>query len=274
MTHIATEVISLDGTKLLAQSWTTDASIADLILIHGYTEHSGRYQWVAKKFNENGINVHSFDLRGYGQSDGERAYIISFDQYLEDVQSFIKDLEFEGDVFMLGHSMGGLIVSRYLIEHPETKCNGVILSGPGLKVGDDISPFLVKISAVLSALFPKLKTTRLDSQFISRDPKVVDDYDNDPLVYHDGVKSRLGGEMIKSMLEVRNHFREFNFPVLIMHGAADKLADPQGSQWMFDEISSQDKTIDMLPGLYHEILNEPEKEEVIGKMVGWIKERV
>ena len=274
MAHTIAEVISYDGTKLFSRSWKTGESIADLILIHGLSEYGGRYEWVAKKFNENKINVHSLDLRGHGQSEGERAYITSFDQYLEDVHSFMESLEVENEVFLFGHSMGGLIVTSYLTKHTDLKYAGAILSAPALKVGDDISPFLVKVSSIVSKMFPRLKTTKLDSQFISRDPKVVEDYNNDPMIYPGAIKARLGAEMIRSMLEVRKQYSEFQFPILIMHGSDDKLADPMGSQWMYDEISSQDKTLDILPGLYHEILNEPEKEKVISKMIEWIKKRV
>lgn len=273
MSYNTSEFISFDGLKLFSQSWEVDGSIANLILVHGLGEHSGRYEWVAGQFNTNRISVHSFDHRGHGISEGERAYVNSFDEYLEDLNSFINSRHFEGDVFMLGHSMGGLMVAKYLSKYPDAKCKGAILSAPALKIGDDIPKILVKASSIMSVLLPRFKATKVDPQFISRDDKVVKDYVNDPLVYHDGVKARLGAEMIKSMLEVRNHYPQFKFPILIMHGNGDKLADHLGSQWMFDEISSKDKTLEILPGLYHEILNEPEKEEVIGKMTQWIFDR-
>ena len=159
------------------------------------------------------------------------------------------------------------------MKHPNTQCQGAIFSAPALKVGDDISPLLVKMSSIISPLLPRLKTTKLDPQYISRSPEAIEDYNNDPLIYRDGIKARLGAEMIKSLLDVREHYPDFNFPILLMHGTTDKLADPMGSQWMFNEISSQDKTLELLPGLYHEILNEPEKDEVIQKMLDWIIER-
>jgi len=274
MTHTTAPLVSYDGIKLFSQSWKRKDSIANLVIIHGYAEHSSRYEWVANKFHENKINVHTFDLRGHGQSEGERAYISSFDQYLKDVHLFIEGLELENPMFMLGHSMGGLIVTSYLSEHSDTNCSGAILSAPALKIGDDISPLLVKVSSLLSAIFPRLKATTLDTQYISRDPEVVEQYDNDPLIYHSGVKARLGAEMISSMIKVRERYSNFTFPVLLMHGTGDKLTDPKGSQWMVDEISSTDKKLELLPGLYHEILKELEKEEVIDKMLSWIIERV
>ena len=102
----------------------------------------------------------------------------------------------------------------------------------------------------------------------------MEDFVDDPLIYHEGVKARIGGEIVRSMIEIRKHYSLFDFPVLIMHGSADKLADLQGSQWMYDEISSGDKTLEILDGLYHEILHEPEKVEVVGKMIEWIKKRI
>jgi len=275
MENQSSHLILKDGTKLFTQAWTVDEPIAEIILIHGFTEYTKRYNWAAGNFNENKISVYSFDLRGHGNSEGERANISTFDQFIEDFHFFIKKLDLKTDrVFILGHSMGGLIATHYLTKYPDTKCRGVILSGPGLKVGDEIPPLLIKIIHILSALFPKLKTTKIDSQYLSRDPKMVEDFDNDPLIYHEGVKARIGGEIVRSMIEIRKHYSSFNFPVLIMHGSADKIADLQGSQWMYNEISSEDKTLEILDGLYHQILDEPEKNEVIGKMIEWIKKRL
>jgi alpha-beta hydrolase superfamily lysophospholipase len=269
------QFISKDGIKLSIQTWTIKEPIAELILIHGATEYTGRYNWVAKIFNENKINVHSFDLRGHGNSGGERFYINTFDEYIDDVHLFIENLKLSNDkIFILGHSLGGLITMTYLTKYPDTICRGVILSSAGLKVGDDIPPLLIKISSVLSTLFPKLKITKLNVQHLSRDPKVVEDYINDPLIYHEGIKARYGGESIKAIIKLREHYPSFNFPALILYGSADKLADPQGSQWMYDEISSDDKTLEILKGLYHEILHEPEKNEVIRKIIEWIKKRL
>ena len=274
MGHQISSFQTLDGLRLFSQSWTADRSVTDLVLIHGVGEHSARYQWTAEKLNEKGINVHSFDLRGHGQSEGERAYISSFEEFTQDVHSFISNILLKNETFfLLGHSMGGLIVAKYLSDHPESKCKGVILSAPALKVGDDISPLLVTMSSIMSRLFPRLKTTRLDSNFISRDPKVVEAYNNDPLIYHDGIKARMGAEMIRTMTGLRNSYPAFTFPLLIMHGSGDKLTDLQGSRWMVDEVSSYDKTLEVLPGFYHEILNEPEKEAVIQKIIKWILDR-
>lgn len=275
MENKPSHLLSKDGINLSIKTWTIDESIAELILIHGSTEYTGRYNWAAKIFNENKINVHSFDLRGHGNSGGERVNISTFDEYIDDVHLFIENLKLSNDrIFILGHSLGGLIAMTYLTKYPDTKCRGVILSSAGLKVGDDISPLLIKISSVLSALFPKLKTVKMNVQHLSRDPKVIEDYVNDPLIYHEGIKARYGGESIKAIIKLREHYSSFNFPALILCGSADKLADPQGSQWMYDEISSADKTLEILDGLYHEILHEPEKNEVIGKIIEWIKKRL
>ena len=275
MKNKPSQFISKDGIKLSIQTWTINEPVAELIVIHGGNEYTGRYNWVAKILNENKINVHSFDLRGHGNSGGERVYITTFDELIDDLHLFIENLKLSNDkIFILGHSLGGLIAMTYLIKYPDTKCRGVILSGSPTKLADGFSPLLIKISSVLSALFPKLKTQKLNVQLLSRDPKVIEDFVNDPLIYHEGTKARYGGEFIKAMIKLREHYSSFNFPVLIMHGSADKLADPQGSQWMYDEISSEDKTLEILDGLYHNILDEPEKNEVIGKIIEWIKKRI
>jgi acylglycerol lipase len=262
--------------KLFKQSWTAVAPVADVVLIHGYTDHSGRYEVPAKALNEQKINVHTFDLRGHGKSEGLTAYVSSFDEYLDDLHHFIQQLKaVSGNVFLLGHSMGGLIAAKYLLKHPETKCKGVILSSPALKQKENTPPALIKISMLLSFLWPKLTTSiKLDTQFLSRDQQVIDNYVNDPLVYKKGAKARFLGELMKSMNTVQEQFPSFHFPVLILHSSIDKLTNPKGSELMMNSIQSTDKTFKLIPNLYHELLHEPEKEEIVNTIVSWIKDRL
>jgi alpha-beta hydrolase superfamily lysophospholipase len=274
MKHTKGEFLAKDGTQLFSQSWEVPLPIANLVIIHGMGEHSSRYRWSAEQFTSNAINVYTYDQRGHGQSDGERVYVESFQEFLEDVNLFLGSKELKDKVwFILGHSMGGLIVASYLSKYRPSACKGAILSAPALKIGDDIPPLLVKASAIVASILPKLKTTKLDPKMIARNPKTVNEYLTDPLIYRDGVKARYGAEMIKSLQAVRQYFSSFDYPVLLMHGTGDKLADPAGSQQMYDEIASEDKTLELLPELYHEIMNELEKEEVLAKMINWIKER-
>jgi acylglycerol lipase len=275
VSNVITQTLSTeDGLKLVCRSYKTDNPVANIFLVHGYAEHSERYNWLSQQLNTSGFNFFTFDLRGHGKSEGERAYIYSFDQYTEDLDIFLKHFMQEDlPTFLMGHSMGSLISVKYLIQNKNSKIKGFISSAGALKIDDNISPFIRKISGLLSTFAPKLKTVKLDPTFMSRIPEIKNAYINDPLIYHEGTKARLGSELLKNMQYVQSHFGQFNLTVLILHGTGDKLTDPLGSQWMYDNISSKDKTIQLFEGLYHEILHEPEKEEIVQIIVEWIKKR-
>ncbi|NNF35219.1 MAG: hypothetical protein HKN68_13995, partial [Saprospiraceae bacterium] len=135
-----------------------------------------------------------------------------------------------------------------------------------------ISPFLQKISGVLSMLFPWLKTIKLESEFLSRDPKVVEEYLNDPLVYKKGAYARTGGEMLKYTKLIQDKFDKISCPMLVLHGTGDKLTDYQGSVKLFEHASSEDKELKLYEGWYHELCKEPEKAEVFKAMKEWLSE--
>ncbi len=273
--HLHNQYIKLpDYTSLYTISNTISDAKANIILLHGYTEHIGRYGWMIEQMNQAGINVFAYDHRGYGKSDGTRAYINRFGQYIDDLDVYLNQLKKpELPTFLMGHSMGSLIGVGYLVNHLEHHFAGFISSSGALKIDENISPFLRKISGIMSKIAPHLKTIKLDPNALSRDPKEVVKYFTDPAVYHGGTKARLGFEMLEAMKSAQNNFHKINIPVLILHGTEDKLADPLGSQWMYDKVSSTDKKIEYFEGLYHEIMNEPEKDDVIKVLITWIKER-
>lgn len=273
--HLHNQYIKLpDYTSLYTISNTISDAKANIIFLHGYTEHIGRYGWMIEQMNQAGINVFAYDHRGYGKSDGTRAYINRFSQYTEDLGVYLNQLKKpELPTFLMGHSMGSLIGVDYLVNHLEHQFAGFISSSGALKIDESISPFLRKISGIMSKIAPHLKTIKLDPNALSRDPKEVVKYFTDPAVYHGGTKARLGFEMLEAMKSAQNNFHKINIPVLILHGTEDKLADPLGSQWMYDKVSSTDKKIEYFEGLYHEIMNEPEKDDVIKVLITWIKER-
>ena len=166
--------------------------------------------------------------------------------------------------------MGGLIITRYLIEKGEGKVAAAILFSPALKISDEVSPFLRKLSLIMSVIFPKLRTIKLDSSALSRIPAVEKAYLDDPLVYHGGTYARTGAEMIKSTAYVQKRYHKITLPILLLHGSADALTDPQGSQWMHDRVSSTDKNIRIFDGLYHELMNEPERDQVEEVLKDWL----
>lgn len=266
-----------DNLKLHKNEWLVKNPKALILLVHGLGEHSGRYEYnqLAKSFNKAGISVTSFDQRGGGKSDGLVAYIDRFTQLTEDL-AMIAEAEKSADVpfILLSHSLGGLIATRYLIDYTDHPFDMAIFSAPAVKADDSMAPLLRKIAPVISKFFPKLPAAKLAQDMISKDPAVRDRYQADPLIYKGKIRARKGYEVMKSMEYVMDRFGVINLPVLVLHGADDKITDPIGSQMLYDGASSSDKTLKYFVGLYHEIFNEPERAEVIDYTIDWIGERL
>jgi alpha-beta hydrolase superfamily lysophospholipase len=262
-----------DGLRLFEQWWRPEGEPKAVVaIVHGYGEHSGRYIHVAEHLVRHGYAVDAFDLRGHGRSEGARCFIRSFDEHLVDVDSFLRRVRERvpgKPVFLLGHSMGGAIVTMFAItRQPDVR--GVILSGAGLKISASVSPLMVGIVRFLGGIFPKLPTLKLDSSLISRDPEVVKRYDNDPLVHRGGVPARTGAELFQAIKHIQAQMETVTLPLLIMHGTVDALADPEGSKELYARARSSDKTLKLYEGLYHEVLNEPEKAQVLADVVQWL----
>lgn len=279
MPHLETSHQTHDGKKLYLQAWEPETERkAAVLLIHGLGEHSGRYAHLAKKMNENGIAVYTFDGRGHGKSSLPKptAYIENLEDYAKDVDALFKKMKtYAKDVpcFIYGHSMGGGIAVYHALAY-QLEATGVLLSGAALLPGDDISPLLIKMSSFLSRVAPKLPAVKLDSSHLSHDPEVAVKYKADPLIYSKGIPARTGAELLKMIKFIGSRVEEFNFPVLIMHAGEDHLTNIEGSKMLYEKASSADKTLKIYEGFYHEIINEVEKEKVMDDMIAWINERL
>lgn len=278
MKHFETSYQTHDGLKLYLQAWLPEgAPKASLLIVHGLGEHSSRYLHVAEALVKQEIAVFTFDGRGHGKSvPTPTAYFASYQDYLKDIDALyekVKNYVPQKPSFIFGHSMGGGMVAAYALEH-QPKTDGIILSAPALMPDDKVSPLLVKISGLVSAIAPKLKVLQLDATKISRDSQEVAKYCSDPLVYQKAVPARTGHELLKLMKNSLENATAFQYPVLLLHGTADQLTNPKGSEQFFRTISSTDKTFHRYEGFYHELVNEPEKEKVIQDIVDWLKERI
>ncbi len=263
--------------KLYYQTWRPDdAPIATLIIVHGLGEHSGRYMNLVNKIVPDGVTVYAFDHRGHGRSaDKMVAHVNSWDEYRGDVAAFVQMAaknEADTPLFLMGHSMGGLIVTNYVLHHSD-KLRGVIISAPPL--GEvDVSPILRGVGKVMSALKPDFAIDNgLDVNGISRDPEVVAAYENDPLV-HGKVSARWSTEFFKTIDWTRAHAADFKPPVLMIHGEADSLGPIAGSRAFFKQIKQEDKTYVAYEGGYHESLNDLHHAEAAAEIEKWIQARV
>lgn len=256
--------------------WPVEDAKACVLLAHGLAEHTGRYERLAARFNAGGVAVVGPDHMGHGASPGVRVYLKQFDDYLAPLQtlrSHVGNWYAGKPVFLLGHSMGGLISAHLLLES-QAAFRGVMLSGPAFHAVDPPPAPMIWIGRVLRHLLPKLGMLGLDANGVSRDPAVVADYMADPLVYNGKITTGLGMALLDAMEVAIARAGEITLPVYIAHGDADVMAAPEGSQAFFDALGSKDKTLDFWPGLYHEIFNEPESEEVMTRYVSWLQARL
>ena len=258
--------------KVFYRHWPVPQPSAVILLVHGLGEHSGRYQEFAQFMNARRIAVVAPDHVGHGLSPGPRAFCrraTDFTAPLDTLRDMIDDWYPGQPCFLVGHSMGGLISARYLLDH-QCEFAGCALSGAALEMTEPPSPVTLWISRFISLVWPTLGLLQLDATGVSRDPVVVQKYVDDPLVHGGKISSRLVTELFAMMDEVAAGRATITLPMLVMHGDADAMTAAEGSKNFHAAIGSEDKTLRIYPGLYHEIFNEPERMEIMGELADWI----
>ena len=265
------------GAKLHVTHWLPEGRPRAIVLLaHGYAEHAGRYAHVAQRLTQAGYAVYAVDHWGHGRSDGEGGYVPRFSAYLDGMAELLTLVEINhGDTprLLLGHSMGGLIATLFLIERQQAFAAAAV-SGPAILPAQPPSCFTVWISRFLSRFLPRLGVLSLDANGVSRDPAVVEAYKADPLVYGGKIGARLGKEFMDAMAAAQAGAPTIRLPLLIQHGEADRLTAPAGSRYLFDHVASADKHLEIYPGLFHEIYNEPERDAVLDDLIGWFDAHV
>ena len=257
------------------QCWLPEGDVkAVLLVVHGLAEHCGRYMNLVNRFVPLGYGVYTFDLPGHGKSYGKRVFINRFEDYIQTLAVFrnkVQALHDEVPLFLVGHSMGSLVSTVFLANHQEG-FSGVVLSGSGaVKVPDNISSATLFAGKVFSVLVPKIGLIGLDVNGVSRDPSVVRAYVEDPLVHTGKTTARLAAEILRAMQRIPEISVRITLPILLIQGGADRLVDPEGAQMLFETVQSSDKTIKIYKGLYHEIFNEPERDQVLADVEGWLE---
>lgn len=259
-----------DGMRLYWQAWEPDAAARDtVILVHGAAEHGGRYAHVAERLAGGGYAVYALDHRGHGRSNGTRAMIDRLDRLVDDLGLFIARVG--GRPFLVGHSMGGAVALSYAIRHGDT-ISGLVLSGAAVATEAVPAP-LEAITAALSKLAPNLPVFKISDDAVSRDPQVVRDYQNDPLNHAGKLPARTLAEIMRAMDTLPRDAVALRAPLLLLHGGEDRLCPPEGSRIVHANAGSADKTLKIYDGLYHEVFNEPERDQVLDDLVAWLAER-
>jgi acylglycerol lipase len=268
---------SAGGADIYHQCWLPDGRPkAALLIVHGLAEHSGRYENIVNHFVPRGYAVYGLDHLGHGRSDGRRVYVDRFHDFLDPIKTYcdiIRKRQPDIPMYLVGHSLGGLIGAAYLLEHPHGFC-GAILSGPAVKIPENTALITILAGKLLSVLIPRFGLLQLEADGVCRDPAVVEAYKEDPLVHSGKVTARLASEMLKTMRYVTAKAAGIELPVLIVHGGEDRIVDPDSAQMLYDGIGSEDKTLKIYEGLYHEVFNEPEREHVLGDVEEWLEDRI
>jgi alpha-beta hydrolase superfamily lysophospholipase len=277
MTHVEGTLVTSAGSALYYQSWTPgDRPKASLLVAHGLAEHSGRYEHFANFFVNRGYAVFALDYPGHGKSEGDRCHIKQFSEYTDSITSLLNRVRQESPgapVFLVGHSMGGLVAICYLIAHQE-QFAGSVISGAAVQATVELSFVQRLMMNLFSKILPKLRVLQLDASQVSRDPAVVDRYRKDPLVYNGKVTARLAEQFVSTIAWIKGRLGDIELPMLILHGSADGLTSPEGSKMLHRQIGSEDKKLIIYEGLYHEVYNEPEQDAVLSDVVNWLEQHL
>ncbi len=265
------------GVRIVYDVWTPDAPPRALVVVsHGLGEHARRYDHVARRFGDAGLLTYALDHRGHGRSGGKRVLVRDICEYTGDFDTLVRIATREHPglpCVVLGHSMGGGIVFAYGVERPDSY-DLMVLSGPAVAAQDQLSPLLVLAAKVLGILVPGLPVEELDVDAISRDPAVVAAYQDDPLVYHGKVPAGIGRALVRVGETMPQRAPALTAPLLVVHGSEDRLVPVAGSRRLVECAGSADVELTVYPGLYHEVFNEPERDEVLGDVVSWILQRL
>lgn len=265
-----------DGVNFFYRHYQAADEQARLVIAHGLGEHSGRYGNVVKRLLPKDISIWALDHRGHGKSGGKRGHILNFEQYLLDLRLIVelarKELPENRKIFLLGHSMGGLIALYFALRHAEL-IDAVIASSPALGMVVEVPAAKSILGKVMSFIWPGLiLSNELDATKISHDDNVVSTYQNDPLV-HDKVSARWFTEFLSAMAEVNQQAAQIKVPILLQVAGDDYLVNAQSSKRFFEKLTVDDKTLHVYEDLYHEIYNEVEdqRQNVLGDLEKWLE---
>jgi acylglycerol lipase len=260
------------GYKIFTRSWRpeTQKPRAVVVIVHGFNSHSGHYLWVAEQLVAAGLAAYALDLRGRGKSDGDRFFAEKVSDYTDDVVTLVnlaKAREPGLPVFVLGHSAGGVISCVYALEH-QAEIAGLICESFAFKV--PAPDFALAVIKGISHIAPHARVLKLPNEGFSRDHKVVEALNSDPLIAHEVQPTQTVAAMVRADERLEKEFPLLKLPVLILHGKADKVTKPEGSQQFFDEVGSTDKTLKLYDGHVHDLLNDLGKEIVMADIQRWL----
>lgn len=273
--------VGVRSNALFCRSWLPDNGELKgiLIIIHGLNEHSGRYAQFARQLNTCNYGVYAMDWIGHGGSDGLHGYVPSLDNVVADTAAFLEKIKVENpDIpsFLFGHSTGGAVVLKAAsYPHIEKMLEGIILTSPALRVKPS-HPLVGAVAPLFSLVAPRyqFKGSHKRGIPVSRDPAALEAKYSDPLVYTGPMRVRTGHEILRISSYLTRNFKSITVPFFVLHGTADRVTDPLASKDLYDEAASEFKDIKLYEGFLHDLLFEPEHEEIAQDIIDWMDKKL
>lgn len=266
--------LSNNGQKIFYRHWHTNVPKAFVVLIHGLNSHSGYYQSFAEQLNNTNFDVYAIDLVGRGNSEGERYYIPDYNTVVEDIDQLVniaKNANPSLPVFLLGHSAGGVFASVYAVKY-QHKLKGLISESFAFQV--PAPDFALATLKFLANFIPHTRVVQLKNEDFSRDKTVVAAMNNDPLLANEKQPTKTMQQLVLAAAYLKKEMPNITLPLLILHGTKDNATKPSGSQYYYDNAASQDKTLKLYQGHYHDLLNDLDKEVVVKDILNWLVEHI
>jgi alpha-beta hydrolase superfamily lysophospholipase len=267
--------VGVGGLKIFTRTWNPEGDPrAVIVLVHGFNAHSGYFQWAAKQFAAQGLAVYALDWPGRGRSEGERYYINALADVVADIDTLVDQAQAQHPglpVFLLGHSAGGVASCIYTLEHQD-KLAGLICESFAFEL--PAPDFAIAVLKGLSHIAPHLHTIKLNNADFSRDEAVVAAMNSDPLIADEAQPASTAAELARADDRLRREFPLITLPLLVLHGTDDKATKPSGSQHFYEQAGSQDKTLKLYEGHFHDLLNDLDKEVVMADIEQWIDKHI
>lgn len=263
------------GNKIYYKVDKVENPKATVLINHGFAEHLARYDYLARELNQSGYNVYRYDLRGHGRSGKRKGHIDSYREFIDDCKEMVDLILLDGEekIFILGHSMGGLVSLLYGIEYRDT-LEGQILSGPAAGKLPTVSGPRSSLLKIANVFFSNKMIENPVTDDICSDPRVVKAYREDPLVLKEATMNFYVEFLLNAVNYALEHLEDYKYPCLILQGEEDKIVPKEIAENLYMRISSEDKKIKTYKDLYHEILNERSKDMIVEDIVAWLDNRI
>ncbi len=266
-----------DGLCLRSFAWQpTQMPVRGVVVItHGIRDYALRYQRFAEQLTKQGFAVFAQDLRGHAHSGGERQRFDSMARMVEDTDLMVnvaKQRFPKVPLYVYGHSLGGLITARYSLDHAD-KLSGVVLSGAALQRPHSVSGFSAGLAKTVAWVAPGLKVVQVDDREFSKDKNVMAALAIDPLISRDKLPAATAAATLNAIADVQQRMGQLKLPLMVIYGTSDSVNPIEGSQALVQAATSKDKTLKSYPGVYHDMLNEPERDQIAADIIAWLVAR-